>query len=91
MAHICMSAGWGIVTGIGVDTHVHRISNRLKWLSQETKDPEKTRQELEKWLPESLWDEINVLLVGFGQTTCTPTAPKCKSCLLAKLCPSAKV
>lgn len=88
MAHICMNAAWGIVTGIGVDTHVHRISNRLGWVPSTTKEPEKTRQALEKWLPREHWDEINVILVGFGQTTCTPTKPKCGTCSLTKLCPS---
>lgn len=91
MAHICMNAAWGIVTGIGVDTHVHRISNRLGWVSKPTKEPEKTRQELERWLPHEHWDEINVLLVGFGQTTCTPINPKCSACMLTKLCPSCKL
>lgn len=89
MAHICMNAAWGVVTGIGVDTHVHRISNRLGWVERPTKEPEKTRKELEKWIPYELWDEINVLLVGFGQTICTPTGPKCEGCLVNKLCPSA--
>lgn len=91
MAHICMNAAWGEVTGIGVDTHVHRISNRLGWVPKPTKEPEKTRVELEKWMPYEHWDEINVILVGFGQTTCTPINPKCGNCLLTKLCPSSSV
>ena len=89
MAHICMKSAWNIVTGIGVDTHVHRISNWLKWTSKETKSPEETRQALEKWLPFELWDEVNHLLVGFGQTICTSVSPKCDKCLLSKTCPSA--
>lgn len=89
MAHICMHAAWGIVTGIGVDTHVHRIANRLQWVKKETKEPEQTRKSLESWLPFEFWDEINVLLVGFGQTICTPVSPRCGKCLLNNECPVA--
>ena len=51
MAHLCMLIAWDEVTGIGVDTHVHRISNRLKWVPKPTKTPEDTRKALEEWLP----------------------------------------
>ncbi|XP_055300091.1 endonuclease III-like protein 1 [Sitodiplosis mosellana] len=91
MAHICMRVAWNIVTGIGVDVHVHRISNRLKWVPKETKEPEQTRIVLEKWLPFEEWAEVNELLVGFGQTICTPTNPHCGECLNAHICPSSNV
>lgn len=52
-----------VLISIGVDTHVHRISNRLGWV-KETKTPERTRTELEGWLPYDLWSEVNHLLVG---------------------------
>ncbi|XP_055677714.1 endonuclease III-like protein 1 [Lutzomyia longipalpis] len=91
MAHICMNIAWGVVSGIGVDTHVHRITNRLKWTKKPTKEPEKTRIGLEEWLPFELWDEINLLLVGFGQTICTPVAPKCGECANSGICPSANI
>ncbi|GFY41738.1 hypothetical protein TNIN_314221 [Trichonephila inaurata madagascariensis] len=51
MAHIVMSVAWNDTVGIAVDTHVHRISNRLGWVRKPTKDPEETRKALEKWLP----------------------------------------
>ena len=54
MAHLCMDIAWDNVTGIGVDTHVHRISNRLCWTKKPTKDPEETRKALEEWLPRLL-------------------------------------
>jgi len=74
----------------GVDTHVHRIANRLKWTGEkETKLPEQTRKNLQSWLPRPLWSEINILLVGFGQTICTPVNPKCGDCLNNEICPSA--
>jgi endonuclease-3 len=94
MAHICMNVAWKKAMGIGVDTHVHRISNRLKWVqgikSGPTKTPEQTRIALEGWLPESKWIEINWLLVGFGQQICRPINPKCADCLNCDICPVGK-
>ncbi|XP_070133485.1 endonuclease III-like protein 1 isoform X2 [Drosophila bipectinata] len=91
MAHICMAVAWNKVTGIGVDVHVHRLSNRLKWVARPTKEPEQTRVALEKWLPHSLWSEVNHLFVGFGQTICTPVKPNCRECLNKDICPSANL
>ncbi|KAJ1527470.1 hypothetical protein ONE63_007443 [Megalurothrips usitatus] len=90
MAHLCMQSGWGIVTGIGVDTHVHRISNRIGWVPRPTKTPEETRKALEDWLPTDLWQEVNHLLVGFGQQICRPVGPHCGTCSNSKICPYAK-
>nr|CAD7197860.1 unnamed protein product [Timema douglasi] len=87
MAHLCMSVAWDTLTGIGVDTHVHRISNRLGWVPEPTKTPERTRAALESWLPREEWQEINHLLVGFGQTICRPVNPLCGTCLNNALCP----
>ncbi|KAI5709926.1 endonuclease III-like protein 1 [Diaphorina citri] len=89
MAHLCMNHAWGIVTGIGVDVHVHRISHRLGW-TKVFKTPEDTRKELESWLPESLWSEVNHLLVGFGQQICKSQRPSCETCLNKDLCPQGK-
>jgi len=89
MAHLCMNVAWKKQSGIGVDTHVHRISNRLGWTGAKgTKNPEETRKALESWLPESKWTEINWLLVGFGQQHCLPVGPKCTTCLCSQLCPT---
>lgn len=54
MAYLCMSVAWGKVVGIGVDTHVHRISQRLEWI-EPSKDPEKTRLQLEQFVPELIF------------------------------------
>ena len=91
MAYLCMSAAWGRTVGIGVDVHVHRITNLWGW--HRTKGPEETRETLEAWLPKEKWHEINHLLVGFGQTICLPVGRKCGSCTLSEngLCPSAVV
>jgi endonuclease III len=76
--------------GVGVDTHVHRIANLLKWV--DTPTPEKTRVALEGWLPMEYWGPINPLLVGFGQSICLPRVPKCGECKLADegICPFTK-
>ncbi|XP_031514447.1 endonuclease III-like protein 1 isoform X6 [Papio anubis] len=90
MAHLAMAVAWGTVSGIAVDTHVHRIANRLRWTKKATKSPEETRAALEEWLPRELWHEINGLLVGFGQQTCLPVRPRCQACLNQALCPAAQ-
>lgn len=90
MAHLAMAVAWGTVSGIAVDTHVHRIANRLRWTKEATRSPEETRRALEEWLPRELWREINGLLVGFGQQTCLPVRPRCQTCLNRALCPAAR-
>ncbi|KAK5124628.1 hypothetical protein LTR85_001341 [Meristemomyces frigidus] len=89
MGYLCLSAAWGRDEGIGVDVHVHRITNLWRW--HKTSTPEQTRAELEAWLPREKWHGINHLLVGFGQTICLPVGRRCGECDLAKekLCPSA--
>ncbi|BBN12526.1 endonuclease III [Marchantia polymorpha subsp. ruderalis] len=98
MAHLIMNVGWADVQGICVDTHVHRICNRLEWVKHakstpshrlNTNTPEETRASLEQWLPKDEWNSINPLLVGFGQTVCTPLRPHCTDCLINQLCPAA--
>ncbi|KAF8443449.1 DNA glycosylase, partial [Terfezia claveryi] len=94
MAHLCMSAAWNETQGIGVDVHVHRITNMWKWTGKKgTETPEQTRLALESWLPKDRWREINHLLVGFGQSVCLSRAPKCGECSLAErgLCRAARV
>jgi endonuclease-3 len=89
MAYICMTSAWGRVQGIGVDVHVHRIADRLRW-TKGAKDPEATRAALEAWLPRPLWREVNHVLVGFGQTTCLPRNPLCGECLIRSHCPEGR-
>jgi endonuclease-3 len=62
MSFLTMQHAWGKNAGIGVDLHVHRIANRLQWVS-ETKTPEKTRLQLEAWMPRAYWEPVNTLLV----------------------------
>ncbi|TKR75982.1 hypothetical protein L596_017197 [Steinernema carpocapsae] len=86
MAHLLMQIAWDKTEGIGVDTHVHRIVNRLSWIKTST--PEQTRVKLEEILPRNEWAPINKLLVGFGQQQCLPVKPKCLDCLNKDICPA---
>jgi endonuclease III len=70
---------------ICVDTHVHRISNRLGWVS--TRTPEETEQALYKVADRRWWPIINLYLVTWGQNVCKPVYPVCGSCAIADLCP----
>ena len=70
---------------IPVDTHVHRISNRLGWVK--TKNREDTEQALMKLIPRKYWMDVNEVLVIHGQTVCNPISPWCSKCQIRKLCP----
>ena len=83
-ANLVLGLGFGI-PAICVDTHVHRISNRLGMV--QTKTPEQTERALNGLLPRKLWVPINDLLVTFGQNRCHPTSPRCTGCPLDDLCP----
>ena len=132
MGHLYMQCCYGINTGIAVDTHVHRIANKLEWVNDNYEDvsniydinnnnnnnnkdniniennkiklstkhskshtknkeyknidPKKTMKKLEEFLPNELWDSVNYLLVGFGQTICKAISPDCSNCLLNTEC-----
>jgi len=70
---------------ICVDTHVHRISNRLGLV--DTKNPEETEYALMKILPKEWWRIYNDMLVTWGQNICTPVSPFCSKCSIEKYCP----
>ncbi len=67
-----------------IDTHCHRIPNRLGWIK--TKTPEQTEAELEKILPKKYWNEFNAIFVQFGQTICHPISPWCSRCPVEEYC-----
>jgi endonuclease III len=83
-ANLVLSLGYE-QEAICVDTHVHRISNRLGLVS--TKTPEQTEMALRDVLPRRYWSRYNTLLVSFGQRICRPLSPLCNSCPLTELCP----
>jgi endonuclease-3 len=72
------------IPAIAVDTHVHRVANRLGWTR--TKRPEDTEQALMRLVPEDLWLHVNRVFVQFGRTTCLPGRPRCYACPIARLC-----
>ncbi len=74
---------------IGVDIHVHRVTNRWGYVSAST--PEKTLAALEAKLPREYWIEINRLLVPFGKHICTGSMPHCSTCPLLEMCQQAGV
>jgi len=83
----CAHLVLGIACGqafIGVDIHVHRITNRWGYVHART--PEATMKALERLLPERYWVEINRLLVPFGKHICTGILPKCSTCPLLDMC-----
>ncbi len=83
----CAHLVLGIACGqprIGVDIHVHRITNRWGYVAAST--PEKTTAALEQKLPQRYWVEINALLVPFGKHVCTGTMPRCSTCRLLPMC-----
>ncbi len=83
-ASLVLTIGFG-KPGICVDTHVHRISNRLGIVT--TRTPEQTEFALREVLPPRHWIPYNDLLVSFGQNVCKPISPLCSACPVATLCP----
>ena len=83
VANLVLALSFG-EDAICVDTHVHRISNRLGWVK--TKNPLETEKELMKIFPKRYWKDINHVLVSFGQNVCKPVAPKCEECPLKEHC-----
>ncbi len=70
---------------ICVDTHVHRIANRLGWVR--TRTPDQTEQALYKVVPRKWWPIVNLRLVTWGQNICRPVYPRCPVCAVNDLCP----
>jgi endonuclease-3 len=82
-ANLVVTFGFGL-PGICVDTHVHRITNRLGFVRTPT--PEATEMALRKRLPPRHWIGLNDLLVAFGQNCCHPTSPHCSTCPVRTAC-----
>ena len=84
-ANLVLILGFKSGQNICVDTHVHRISNRLGWVT--TRLPEETEQALYRSLHRRWWPYINLYLVTWGQNICRPVYPKCGDCAIADSCP----
>jgi len=82
-ANLVITLGYGKL-GVCVDTHVHRISNRLGYVK--TKTPEQTEMVLRAQLPKQYWIQYNDLLVTWGQNVCKPISPICSKCDISQYC-----
>lgn len=82
-ANLVLAKGYNI-PAICVDTHVHRICNRLGYVK--TKTPEQTEMTLRKKLPKKYWIIFNDLLVAYGQNLCVPVSPFCSKCMVKQFC-----
>jgi endonuclease-3 len=84
-----VAAERGATQGIVVDTHVRRLSQRLGLTRQD--DPAKIERDLQRVVPRADWARFPHLLIWHGRRVCTARAPRCEACVLADLCPSARV
>jgi endonuclease-3 len=84
-ANLVLILAFKSVKNICVDTHVHRISNRLGWVKTAT--PDETEQALYEATPARWWPIINLYLVTWGQNVCRPVYPRCGECVISKWCP----
>ena len=84
-ANLVLIEAHGSDENICVDTHVHRISNRLGWVR--TKTPDETEQALYRAVARRFWPLVNLYLVTWGQNVCRPVYPLCGTCAIADLCP----
>jgi endonuclease-3 len=84
-ANLVLIVGFKSANNICVDTHVHRISNRLGWV--QTREPNETEQALYRVTEQRWWPLINLYLVTWGQNVCRPLSPNCRGCALSARCP----
>lgn len=86
IANLYTQIALGKVEGIAIDTHCHRIPNRLNWIH--TRSPDETKKQIEDLLPMQEWAEFNINIVGFGQLICKAVKPLCSDCPLKNECTS---
>jgi endonuclease III len=88
-ANVVLEYAFGVVSGIIVDTHVHRLSLRMGFSKEKT--PEKIEVDLMELFPKAYWVDVGTLLVLFGRKTCNARKPKCEACSVAGRCPKVGV
>ncbi|SMN20028.1 similar to Saccharomyces cerevisiae YAL015C NTG1 DNA N-glycosylase and apurinic/apyrimidinic (AP) lyase involved in base excision repair [Maudiozyma saulgeensis] len=92
IGYLALQKSWGLIDGICVDVHVHRLCRLWKWVDpQDCQTAEQTRVSVERWLPRELWYDFNTILVGFGQIICGPKIRRCNICLANKVCNASSV
>lgn len=88
-ANVVLGNAFGIASGVVVDTHVKRLSNRLGLTKQ--KDPVKIEKDLEKLVPKKDWVMFSHWLIYHGRQVCNARKPDCDNCVLEKICPKVGV
>ncbi len=88
-ANVVLSNGFGINDGVVVDTHVHRLSRRLRFTREQ--DVKKVEKDLMRLFPQEQWLRVSDLLIHHGRRTCDAQRPKCHDCVVEPLCPSSQV
>lgn len=88
-ANVILGNAFGIDEGVVVDTHVKRLSNRLRFTKQET--PEKVERDLMDVFPRERWTMLAHLLIWHGRRVCDARKPLCGECVVSHLCPSSRV
>ena len=88
-ANVVLGNAFGIASGVVVDTHVSRLSQRLELTKQKT--PEKIEKDLEKIVPKNEWIKFPHSMIFHGRQICQARTPKCTECVLADICPSYKL
>jgi endonuclease-3 len=86
-ANIVLTNAYGVIAGVAVDTHVRRLSQRLRLT--ENSDQDKIEKDLMNIVPKEQWARITDLLIFHGRRVCDARKPKCYVCVLNKICPSA--
>ena len=87
-ANVVLGQAFGIASGVVVDTHVHRLSQRLGFTEADT--PEKIELDLMSLFPQKQWIDLGSILILHGRRTCNARSPKCEECAVRQFCPSAK-
>jgi endonuclease III len=87
-ANVVLSNGFGINAGVVVDTHVARLSRRLRFTREE--DPKRIERDLMRLVPTERWLEVSDLLIHHGRRTCDARRPRCEDCVVEPLCPSSQ-
>ncbi len=84
-ANLVLILAFKSAQNICVDTHVHRLANRLGWV--DTRTPDETEQALYEGIDRRWWPLVNLYLVTWGQNVCRPVYPRCEDCVIAGKCP----
>ena len=86
--NIVLGNAYGVVVGIAVDTHVRRVSQRLRFTKHE--DPDKIEQDLMRLFPQERWFDFTYVLIDHGRAICHAKKPRCTECPVEPLCPSSQ-